>query len=202
MRTNPRRGRRAARSARNARWLAVPVGLVASSLLVWQASNAAFSGTTDNPGNSWNAGTVALSDDDGGATALFDVANLKPGSTGEKCITVTYSGTLDALVKLYAPSASGTLAQHLNLTVERGDGGSFGNCSGFVADGSPQYTGTLLGFATAHTDFGNGWEAWTTATDPDKAKTYRFTYTLQNGTPDSEQGATASATFKWEAQNS
>ena len=74
------------------------VGVIGSSAMVWQASNAAFTATTNDGVNSFAAGTVALSDNDLG-TALFSATNLKPGSTGQACIRVTYSGTLAAGVR-------------------------------------------------------------------------------------------------------
>jgi hypothetical protein len=203
MRTNSRRGQRAARRDRSLRWLAVPAGLVASSLLVWQASNAAFTATTDNPGNSWASGDVVLTDDDGGGvgSAMFAATNLKPGSTGERCITVTYSGSLDASVKLYASAGGTGLAQYLDLTVEQGSSTSpFGDCSTFSADGSPVYNGTVAGFATAHNNYGSGWGSFTpSGGTPDDKKTYRITYTLQDN--NLAQAKDASATFTWEAQN-
>src|SRR3712207_908147 len=60
--TRPRRGRTVLAAA-------VPVGLVASSTLVWQSSHAAFVGTTGNPESTWRAGVVQLSSDHT-ATAL------------------------------------------------------------------------------------------------------------------------------------
>ena len=41
----------------------VPLGIIASGVLVWQASYAAFSATTTNPSNTFSAGTVTLTDD-------------------------------------------------------------------------------------------------------------------------------------------
>lgn len=193
------RADRPARSVRLARWLAVPVGMVASSLLVWQASNAAFSDTTDNGANSWASGDVVLNDDDSGAV-LFNASNLKPGDSVAKCITVTYSGSLNASVKLFASAPSGTLAPYLNLTVEQGSGGLFGDCTSFSPDASPKYTGTLDAFAATHQNWGNGWGSFTpTGGAPDDPKTYRFTYTLQDD--NNAQGKSTSTTFTWEAQN-
>jgi hypothetical protein len=179
--------------------VALPVGMMVSSLLVWQASNAAFSDTTENPGNTWASGDVVLTDDDSDA-AMFSASNLKPGDTEAKCITVTYSGSLDASVKLYAGVAGSGLAQYLDLTVEQGTGGGFGDCTGFTPDASPKYTGTLSGFATAHVNFSNGWGSFTPAGGaPDDTKTYRITYTLQDN--NLAQAKNATATFTWEAQN-
>ncbi len=80
---------------------AVPVAVLACGGLVWQSSYSAFSATTASPTSNWAAGSVALADDDTNA-AMFNASNLKPGSTGSKCIVVTSSGSLASTVKLYA----------------------------------------------------------------------------------------------------
>lgn len=177
-------------------------GVVSSGALVWHASYAAFVGSTENSGNSWTAGSVTLSDDDAGA-ALFDVTGLTPGSsTGSPhCITVTYSGDVPASVKLYSADATGDLAQYINLTIDQGTGGSFADCTGFVADaGGPIFTGTLQAFGTAHNDFANGVGTFEPTTNP-STKVYRFAYTLDAATPSTAQGDNATATFTWESQN-
>lgn len=74
----------------------------------------AFSSQTDNPGNSVTSGTVVLSDNDGGS-ALYALTNAKPGDSQSSCIKVTYSGSLDASVKVYTPSTVGALASSVNL---------------------------------------------------------------------------------------
>jgi len=37
---------------------------------------------------------------------MFAASGLAPGSTGSRCIEVTYGGSLAAVVKLYATAAS------------------------------------------------------------------------------------------------
>jgi hypothetical protein len=64
---------------RNTRLLtaaALAGGLVASGALVWHASYSAFSAQTANPSSDWNAGTVALSDDDS-STAMFNASVVR-----------------------------------------------------------------------------------------------------------------------------
>jgi len=85
------------RFAKIATLLAVPAAVAVSGLVVSQASYSAYSATTVNPTSNWATGTVALSDDDGGPTAntaAFNATKLKPGSTGNRCIVVTSTGTL------------------------------------------------------------------------------------------------------------
>jgi len=55
---------------------AIPVGLLASGLVVFKASYSAFSATTTNGANSWSAGTVTISSNPG--TAMFTTTGLKP----------------------------------------------------------------------------------------------------------------------------
>jgi hypothetical protein len=182
----------------------VIAGVVASAAVVWHASYSAFSATTSNPTNNWAAGSVVLSDDDSN-TAMFNATNLKPTSTGTKCIVVTSGGTLPSTVKLYgtSPSTTNSLANNINLTITAGTGGSFGNCSGFtpLGTGSSVFTGTLSAFGAAALNFGSGVGSWTTTGTPPETRTFQFTYTLDPNTPNSAQSGTASIGFTWEAQN-
>jgi hypothetical protein len=189
-----------------AKWSSVPAALVLSSALVWHASYSAFSATADNPTSNWAAGTVALGDDDN-STALFSATNLKPGSTGTKCIVVTSTGSLPSTVKLYGTSPATTLAlsSYLDLVVDEGTGGSFAgsgptSCTGFTSTANA-YTGTLAAFGTGKTSFATGVGSWGPAAGT-QTHTYRFTYTVNSAIPNSAQGGTAAIGFTWEAQNS
>ncbi len=180
------------------------VGVLAATVLlttalILTASFAAFSDTTDNSGNTWSAGTVVLTDDDGGGSAMFTVPDMAPLATVTECIVVTYEGSLlPADVNLYGVSGGSGLDAYLDLTIEEGSGGIFGNCSGFIPIGGPIFTGTLTGFAATHTNFGNGAGVWDPAANPE-SRTYRFVVTLQDD--NGAQGLDATATFTWEAQN-
>ena len=186
-------------------WSSIPVALVGSAALVWHASYSAFTATTSNPTNNWAAGTVALSDDDAN-TAMFTASNLKPGSTGTKCIAVTSTGSLPSAVKLYGTTFSQTkaLAANINITVEEGNGGSSTSCAGFtpLVTGGTVYSGTLDGFATTKTNYSSGVGSWAPTGSASETRSYRFIYTLSTSTPDSAQGGTAALGFTWEAQNS
>lgn len=182
---------------------ALALSLLLVGFLVVTGSRAAFTGTTDNTGNSWAAGTVSLSDDDTGS-AMFTAADLKGGDVLENCLVVTYTGSLDADVKLYAENLTGSLGTYLDLEVEIGDGGSFSAtatqdgevaCTGF--SGSSIYSGTLAGFAGASTNFATGVGTWGPSTSD--FKTYRFVVTVQDD--NNAQSESASVDFVWEAQN-
>lgn len=185
-------------------WAAVPAAILASGLVVGQASFAAFSATTASPTSNWSAGTVALADDDSN-TALFTASNLKPGDTGTKCITVTSSGSLPAAVKLYGTSAATTnsLSANITLAVVQGTGGSYANCTGFtpLSTGSSLYGGSLAGFASSATNFATGLGTWAPTGSAAETRTYKFTYTLDAAAPNSSQGGTAAIGFTWESQN-
>lgn len=165
----------------------------------------AFSGTTENTGNSFAAGTVVLGDNDGG-TALYNVSNKKPGEHVESCIKVTYTGTLAADVKLYAPDAIGTLGPYVDLSITPGTGNITGtSCTGFVADsGGALYSGTLGAFRTTHGSYAAGLSdhPGTTATQwvANDAVVYKVRVTLQDD--DAAQGLTTGThALKWEARN-
>src|SRR4051812_21089686 len=185
------------------------VAVLVSGALVLSATNAAFTATTTNPGNAYAAGTVTLSDNDSG-TAMFNPANLKPGDSYSSCITVAYTGTLPALVKLYGTTTGTGLAPYLDLTVTRGtiSSGGFGDCTNFTPDSTDFghgagviYTNTLGSFPTS---VGTGVddlhavgvpEAWTTG----ETRAYKFTATLQD--TNAAQGLTATEDFTWRAVN-
>jgi hypothetical protein len=180
----------------------IPVALIASGAMVWQASYSAFTAKDTSAVSNWAAGTVALSEDSAGA-AMFTASNLKPGATGQKCIVVTSNGSLPSAVKVYGASYTTTnaLATSITLTIDEGTGGTFaGGCTGFVISGTSIYTGTLATFG-AKTTYATGVGAWAPTGTPPETKTYRITYTLSASTPDTAQGGTAAIAFTWEAQN-
>lgn len=185
---------------------AVPLGFLLSGGLVWQASYAAFGATTTNPGNSWQAGSVALSDDKAG-TALFSASGLVPGATQTRCIVVSYQGTVASSVHLYGAYADtsfdgdtavdSALAPYLDVTVDAAPG-QFAGCVGFT--GSTQlYQGTAQGFVASYASFAGGLDTWTPSSNP-TYRTYRFTYALQDD--NAAQGRTLGLTLTWEAQSS
>jgi hypothetical protein len=179
----------------------IPAAVLASGGMVWASSYSAFSASTSNPTSNWTSGTVALADDDSN-TAMFNAGNLKPSATAAKCITVTSSGSLGSSVKLYGTDYATTkgLADHLNLKVEEGTGGSAASCDGFTASGAAIFDGTAKSFGTTKTSFTTGVGSWTPAGGT-VSKTYKITYSLASSTPDTAQGGTAGLGFTWEAQN-
>ena len=185
-----------------ARLCAVLIGFAASAALVWHSSSAAFVASTDNPASNWSTGSVALSDDDAGS-AMFTAANLKPGSTGERCLAVTYGGDVAVTVKLFAGSSSATneLDDWVDLTVQQGTTGSFaGDCVGFVQDAGAAnaFTGTLETFAGTFTDSATGFGTWA-PTASGQIRVYKIVYTIAAAAPNTVQGSNAQIDFTWQA---
>lgn len=194
-----------ARTAKIAKLAIIPVALIASGIVVSQASYSAYSASTTNPTSNWSSGTVNLTDDDSNA-ALFSASNLKPGSTGTKCIVVTSTGSLASSIKVYATNASTTkaLASSINLNITQGTGGTFGSCSGFApaASNATVFSGTAETFASTATSYASGVGTWTPTGTANESRTYQVSYTLAASAPDSTQGGTAAMALTWEAQNS
>jgi hypothetical protein len=181
--------------------LAVIVGFALTALAVVRASSAAFTATTVNGSDTWNVGTVALTDDDAGV-AMFTATGVKPSSTGTKCILVTYNGSLAATVKLYTQSESTTNAADasLNLLIEAGTGGTTSSCAGFAVT-STLYNSTLSSLASSTTNFATGLGTWAPS-GSGQTTAYRFTWTFSSSAPNTTQGGSAAVQFTWEAQNS
>jgi camelysin-like metallo-endopeptidase len=172
---------------------ALAVGLIAFGS---GGTYSAFSSTTNNTGSGFAAGTVRLKDNDGGAV-MFNVSGMRPTDPARtSCITVTYDGTLDSNVKLYATVSSTGVERYIDLTVETGTTTSgYGDCSGFSALATV-YSGTLSSYPTSYaTGLAEPGNPWTTG----EAHAYRFTVSLRNDA--AAQGQTATVTFMWEAQN-
>ena len=198
-----RGGRSVAPRSRRARRIfasLLVVGVIGSAAGI--GSYAAFTATTGNTGNSFQAGSVAIEDNDNG-TALLSLANAKPGDADTKCIKIKYTGSLASTVKLFG-STSGSLPQYLTLTVTRGSGGgAYASCTGFAADPTNYigqgngvvYNGSL---SAVPADWANGLGhggSWAT----NEERTYRFVVTLQD--VNAAQNLVGGASFTWEARN-
>ena len=126
------------RTGRSAKMIAaaVAVGLMGSGALVWQASSAAFTASTDNDSNSWSSGKVVLTDNDS-TVALFNASGLVPLNTGTNCIEVTYDGNVASTVKLYAQNPTGSLGTYIDFDIELGSGTSCASPGSSVTPPAP-----------------------------------------------------------------
>lgn len=175
-------------------------GLLALALtagLVIRTSSAVFTAQTDNTGNSLEAGTIVLTDDDIGATALT-MSNIAPGEYSENCIVVEYDGSLDPervsvfSTSAFVPSVAG-MEDQVNLTIEQGDGtstGSFGDCSGFSPGVTLVNAEPLSSWHSRASTYDSGDGTWDPVLDPaPQARMYRITLELDLATGNAYQGA-------------
>jgi hypothetical protein len=177
------------------------LSFVLIALLVVTSSRAAFVAQNDNTGNSVSSASIQLSDNDSSTAMFNNVTGMVPLTPVDKCIDVTYTGTIDpTAVVLYA---SGTptldLAPYLDLTIDIGADtpAPFRDCTGFTPTAN-LYTGTLAAFASAKTSYANGVTTW----DPSatgEVRTFRFRLTVQ----DNALAANKSTTFgfSWETRS-
>ena len=213
----------ASRSQRRALRAGAPLlGLLAAGLLVWQGSTAAFTASTTSPANAWNAGTVALTSNTGAAgafvvngTARFSVANIKPGQTGQACVTVRSTGTVPGNGRFYVQGVTGTiapaLAPQIQLTVDVGtlpNGTGAGATIPSSCAGAPALTNVLTNVALTAlpTSYAASTNSWTLAggTGVTENRVYRITWTFAttgtNAGDNLLQGRSAGADFVWEVQ--
>jgi hypothetical protein len=184
---------------------AVTAGIAAVGVLLVQGSTAAFTASTDNKSNVVESGTVVLTND-GAGTAMFNLGNLNGGQTVERCINVSYDGSLTADIRLFGAS-SGELAPGLATTIEIGAGAVGGkgfSCTGFVAiapPGSsattPLFNDTLDVFGKNNTSYATSLGGFNEATKG-ASKSYKVTVKVSNLA--AYQGKSAMADFTWEAQ--
>jgi hypothetical protein len=196
------------RQRRLAKAAAVPVALLASALVVWQGSYAAFNATTNSPNNQWSTGKVELKNDTVSPEAAVGAAKfsltgnnrIKIGSSGSACIVVHNTGDYDGPVKLYSANASSNaLAGALKLTVDAA-AGQFTNCTGFP--GSPTNLVTNVALSGMPTNFAGGYDGATV--NSNAYRTYRVSWSLPTtGTTAGDnalQNLNASVDFVWETQ--
>lgn len=192
--------------SRTAAWRILPAvaAVMLVSVLVVQASVAAFSSTTSTAG-SWDSATVTLSND-GGAT-FATASGMVPGDTNQACVTVTYDGDVaTAGVKLYGSTLEATpndLGEYLDLTIEEVDIG-VDTCAAATSTATI-FSGATLSvnagsFAATHTNWSDGLASNWTPTANGETQDYRITVTLQDN--NDAQGLLSTATFNWETQNS
>ena len=183
---------------------AVALSFILIALLVVTSSRAAIVAQNDNTSNQVTAASVDLTDNDSGTAMFANVTGLMPGQTVDRCIDVTYTGTVDPLaVRLYASGTpTGTLAPYLDLTIDVApdttDG--FRDCTNFPSTGTTNvYTGTLSAFATAHGTYAAGASTWDPAGSPE-TRTFRFRISVQDNS--AAEGLTSTFGFSWETRTS
>jgi hypothetical protein len=175
-----------------ARLLAFAITALLISFLVIDRTRGALAAGAEARSSELRAGTLALSDDDGGRT-LFDLTELLPGHVLTNCIRVTYAGTVfDGTVQLRA-RGGGELAPDLDVGVLAGGGGGFGDCAGFRAD-ETLFHGTLAELVTHHGPDGKPIPAMS-IDEARETRTFQVTFTLRDDP--AAQGRRAAVDFLW-----
>ena len=182
------------------RTLLAIVLLVGAAAATGYGTYAAFADSTGAGSNSFEGGTVRLTSN-AAAAPVYALTSRAPGDTGERCVKVTYDGSLAADVRLYRGAFSGGdgLDAYVGLSVVRGSGDQ-PDCSDFTVTATA-YSGTLGGFPATHEAgivlaHGGGSTTWSQG----DTATFRITAELQDDL--GAQGlATGTHSFTWEARN-
>jgi hypothetical protein len=181
--------RRLARST--ARAFAAAVSVLLITTLVIDRSTAAVLGEGTVSASSIDAGTLRLFDDDGGQS-LFELGAMVPGRAEERCLIVTYDGDVLPVDLALVTSSNGALGKFLDVSVDRGTGGSFDSCDGFVAE-ELIFGGTLAAFAEATADEPLPVGVIRNQTD---AVSFKFQFQLQDNSD--AMGLTSTVDFSWQ----
>jgi hypothetical protein len=198
----------ARRGGRSVQTLALQLAAVALSfiliaLLVVTSSRQAFVAQNDNVSNQVTAAAVDLTDNDAGTAMFANLTGLLPGTNVDKCIDVTYTGSVDpTAVLLYvsgAPTGTG-LASYLNLTIDIGPdtADAFRTCTNFTSSAT-LYNGTLSGFAGTYSSYATGLSTWDPIGSPE-TRTFRFRLSVQNDP--AAEGLSSTFGFSWETRTS
>jgi spore coat-associated protein N len=172
------------------------VGVVAASLGV--ASNAIFTDSADVDANVFSTGTLDISTSP--TTALVIYSDMAPGdSTGGQSLTVSNDGSLDLryAVTMTADNTDGKgLYAELDLTI-REEGTDCTTFDGNVLYGPAPFllTGNLIGDPGQGADAGD--RTLTTAVG---SEVLCFKVDLPLDAPDTVQGASTTAVFTFEAE--
>ena len=198
-----RRGTRSLNS-RVVQLAAFALSFILVALLVVTSSRAAFVAQNDNTANTVTSAEVDLTDNDGSTAMFSGLPALMPGTTLDRCIQVSYTGSVDpTAVKLYIASAlpAGDLSDYLDLTIEVGaaTGQAFRSCTGFASTAT-LYSGDLLDFATAYPSYATSLATTWDPTATGEARTFHFAVSVQN-VPAAE-GRTTTFGFSWETRTS
>ncbi len=169
------------------------VGLLAGSLSAGALSLALFTSSAAVSGNAFTAGTVVIGATP--ATAALTAANMMPGDVVNGSITVTNSGTAQLRYAMSSVSTNAdakNLRDQLTLSIK-----SLGtSCAAF--DGTTLYTGALNGAA-----FGSsaaGAQPGDRTLDAGTNEVLCLRATLPSSTGNTFQGATTTATFTFDAE--
>jgi hypothetical protein len=168
--------------------LALLLGLTTISLGAGMFSLAIFTDTDSSTGT-FQAGTIDINSN---PTVAFTVSGMVPGDTDTQAMTISNDGTASLRYAL-TTAASNTLGDTLTLTVK-----TLGtSCAAF--DGATVLAATALDGATIGSPT-QGPDAGDRTLAAAASEVLCFRVTLPIGADDTLQGATSSATFTFDAE--
>jgi len=147
-------------------------------------SGATFTSQTANPANTFTSGTLTQTNSKAGASILTG-SNMKPGDVKTGEVTIKNTGSIAGDFKLSEKNAANAFnAGSLKLKIED------------VSTATPTqvYSGDLGGVAGAGIALGSYAAG--------EQHTYKFTVTLDQNAPNTDQGKSATADYQWDAVQS
>ena len=127
--------------------------------------------------------------------ATFQVAALKPGPVGQRCLVLRAAGGSANSAQMSATVDGTGLASYLDILIERGPAASAGSCASMAT--SLVFAGSLGQFAAAHP---SGLQGVGIALDaPSSDATVRITISLRDD--NGAQGLSAGAVFSFQADD-
>ena len=168
----------------NRRKVLVPLATLLAAGAVAVGSGATFSSETNNTISSVTTGSLSHTNSKNNQ-AIFNLDNMKPGDTLNGTLTITNTGSLPASFSLTEVSSTNPFgkvgtSQDSNLSI------AITNTTTGTEVYSGDFGGLVDGSANALGDVAAG-----------AANAYRFTVKLHADTPNTDQGKTASAVYKW-----
>lgn len=162
------------------RKILVPLATLLAAGAVAVGSGATFTSQSGNTLSTVASGTLTQANSKADA-AIFDLRELKPGDTLNGYLTVTNTGSLPARFKLTESASTNTFTgSNLKLTITD------------TTAGTQLYNGTFGGLEDGLAkDLG--------VVQPGVATEYTFSVSLAAGTPNSDQGKTAGASYTWDS---
>jgi spore coat-associated protein N len=169
------------------------LALVLVAVGVAVGSGADFSASSANPGNTFTAGDLTMSNSKEGV-AILTASNMKPGDTTSGTVDIENTGSLAGDFTLTRSALSNSdgsnpMSAKINLVIE--DCGTDATCDG---SDTVVFSGTLTGMGSspyALEEF-----------SPGESHRYEFTATFDSSAGNAYQGDNTSATFTWDAVQS
>lgn len=164
----------------SSRKILVPLASLLAAGAVAVGSGATFTSSTSNSISSVASGTLTQTNSKADA-AIFSLSNIKPGDTVNGTLTITNTGSLPASFGLTETSSvNGFGSGDLSLVITN------------TTTSTVVYSGEFGGLEdNARQSLG--------VVQPGVANSYRFSVTLADNAPNTDQGKTATAGYAWDS---